>query len=575
MRKVLTAAIHLVMLMAVTSSVVAENAPKRLTDNLNLPPEAIDFDLSDLIDADQQLRDQKQRDEWTAYQDKMTAAYAETKTFVDSGSDTAAGIEAWQRFLKAFDADNPFAKEDDSMRAQAKNAMLGLEEVERTLQSEWSDYQDKMTKAYQDVLAFLGTKPDLNLRTQSINRFLEAFSADNPFSEEDDAMRSDARDGLTTIELLVTASNGAAEIYSTESQGDFGYLKRVNGLATQGKRLFDANKLKEAKIAFLLALHLVHREEGLFGINQLPIINNLTATNLRERNSLAADQQQRFSLKVEEQSYGPNSIEILPTLTRLGSYFANRGDTISLAAVTELRMQRAILFKDSVNLYHRAIDIIELNYGVNDLRLLTPLRGLAMARTLEITQRRNAEAPLLRSLEIVDSNPNSDLADRAQAMVDLGDFYIITSDKQAQEIYLNAWTILQETPETQQLASSLFDSPVRLYPRIPPFLYLERTPDGVTTGDELFVNLQYDVSPNGHVRGIELIDRNVSNRGLTFLRQFLRASRFRPRIHNGELVSTEALEIRQLFTVLNNKPLPDDKREKEGAPIADMSKAEK
>ena len=87
MRKVLTAAIHLVLLMAVTSSVVAENAPKRLTNNLNLPPEAIDFDLSDLIDADQKQRDQKQRDEWSAYQNKMATAYAETQAFVDSGTD--------------------------------------------------------------------------------------------------------------------------------------------------------------------------------------------------------------------------------------------------------------------------------------------------------------------------------------------------------------------------------------------------------------------------------------------------------------------------------------------------------
>ena len=45
MRKVLTAAIHLVLLMAVTSAVVPENAPKRLTDNLNLPPESINSDL--------------------------------------------------------------------------------------------------------------------------------------------------------------------------------------------------------------------------------------------------------------------------------------------------------------------------------------------------------------------------------------------------------------------------------------------------------------------------------------------------------------------------------------------------
>jgi hypothetical protein len=241
-----------------------------------------------------------------------------------------------------------------------------------------------------------------------------------------------------------------------------------------------------------------------------------------------------------------------------------------VAAVTELRLLRNILFRDSIKLYLRAIEIIELNYGVNDLRLLAPLRGLASARMFEITQRRYAEVALLRSLEIVDSNPNSDLTDRAQAMVDLGDFYIITSDEKAQEIYLSAWTILQETPETRRLASSLFGSPVRLYPRNSPFLYLDRTPDGATTGDELFANLQYDVSPDGHVRGIEVIDKNVPNKGVRLLRQTLRASRYRPRIHNGELVSTEALQFRQLFAVLSNKPLPDDNQEEEVAPVEEV-----
>ena len=101
MRKVLTAAIYLVLLMTVTSSVIAENAPRPVTRNLNLPPESINFDLSDLIDAEQKQREQKQRAEWTAYQEEMAAAYSETRTFVDSNSDTAAGVEAWQRFLSA------------------------------------------------------------------------------------------------------------------------------------------------------------------------------------------------------------------------------------------------------------------------------------------------------------------------------------------------------------------------------------------------------------------------------------------------------------------------------------------
>ena len=53
MKRLLKAAIHLVLLMTVTSSVVAENTPQPLTKNLNLPPESINFDLSDLIDAEQ------------------------------------------------------------------------------------------------------------------------------------------------------------------------------------------------------------------------------------------------------------------------------------------------------------------------------------------------------------------------------------------------------------------------------------------------------------------------------------------------------------------------------------------
>ena len=344
----------------------------------------------------------------------------------------------------------------------------------------------------------------------------------------------------------------------------------INSVMAKGICQLLLGSFTNAEDTFRRAQHITHRHKGVYNKEQLPMISYLTATNLRQGNSLAADQQQRFSLKVAEQSYGPNSIEILPTLVGLGSYFASRGNTIPVVAPTELRLLRNILFRDSINLYLRAIEITELNYGVNDLRLLTPLRGLASARMLEITQRRNAKVALLRSLEIVDSNLNSDLTDRAQAMVDLGDFYIITSDKQAQEIYLNAWAILQETPETQRLAASLFGSPVRLYPRDSPFLYLDRTPDGHTTGDELFANLQFDVLPNGHVQAIEIIDNNVPNKGIRLVRQILRASRYRPRIHNGELVSTEALQKRQLFAVLYNKPLPDDKQEEADTAVEEV-----
>lgn len=446
--------------------------------------------------------------------------------------------------------------------------------------------------ADQDTLAYL-YEPVLGERQQSMAERIRLHARNTEF----DAAISLSQDLLDSADPLrdtdpsiygqVMINHGILRVAAGEYQLGLSIIERgmefleartnpfdeilINSIMAKGICQLLLGSFTDAEDTFRRAQHLTHRNKGVYNKEQLPMVSYLAATNLRQRNSLAADQQQRFSLKVAEQSYGPNSIEILPTLTRLGSYFASRGDTISLAAVTELRLLRSILFRDSINLYLRAIEIIELNYGVNDLRLLTPLRGLASARMFEITQRRYAEAALLRSLEIVDSNPNSDLTDRTQAIVDLGDFYIIISDERARETYLSAWTILQETPETQQLASYLFDSPVRLYPRNPDFLYLERTPDGVTTGDELFVNLQYDVSPNGHVREIEIIDKNVPNKGVRLLRQTLRASRYRPRIHNGELVSTEALEIRQLFAVLYSRPLPDEKQEEEAdTPIEEL-----
>jgi|GEM_PF-5119038 hypothetical protein len=92
MERLLTAAIHLVLLMAFASSAVAKNIPQPLTKNLNLPPDSINFDLSDLIDAEQKQREQKQRNEWAKYQAKITTAYTETQAFTESESAPAAGV---------------------------------------------------------------------------------------------------------------------------------------------------------------------------------------------------------------------------------------------------------------------------------------------------------------------------------------------------------------------------------------------------------------------------------------------------------------------------------------------------
>lgn len=330
--------------------------------------------------------------------------------------------------------------------------------------------------------------------------------------------------------------------------------KLINAIMAKALTEMSTEQLEQAEDTLRRAQHIVHRQDGVYAADQLIMVNYLTANSLRRGAPSDADTQQLFSLKVAERVYGPNSEDLLPTLNRLGSYFATRGATLPIMFSSELRIERDMLFKNSINMYHRSIDIIEQTYGANDLRLIQPLRGLASARMLQITGRRYAEEALLRSLEIVRQNPDSDPTDQAQALIDLGDLYIITSDERSGEAYLDAWEILQASPETKRVAQSAFDIPIRLFPREQRTLFLDRRPDAAGPDDELYVNLAYNINTAGRVEAVRVLDKNVPNEQVRNLRMRVKGIRYRPRIENGELVLTEDFELRQLYRVIRQTP---------------------
>jgi hypothetical protein len=336
-------------------------------------------------------------------------------------------------------------------------------------------------------------------------------------------------------------------------------LDLVNAIMAKGLTQLALESLIDAEDTFRRAQHITHRQGGVYSADQISIINYITTTKLRQGEPTAADQQQLFSLRVSEQAYGHDSLELLPVLNRLGSYFATRGSTIPLSLPTEYRMQRDLLFKHSVSMYQRSVAIIELNFGTNDLRLVQPLRGLASARMLQVTNRKFAESALERSLSIIQSNPDSDLSDRARALIDLGDLYIITSDNRAAETYLEAWHLLQETPDTQLVAISTFGTPTRLFPRDNPIFYLDRRPDSANVGEPLFVDIEYSVNTAGKVNRVSVLDSNVPNEQVRLLRMRVRGSRFRPRIIDAQVVPTEGLLVHQPFALIRRQiASPDD-----------------
>ena len=206
----------------------------------------------------------------------------------------------------------------------------------------------------------------------------------------------------------------------------------MNVIMAKSSTLMNLGKFDEAIQELRRAQHITHRDDGIYSATQLPIVEELFKISYQRGEYLDADKQQSFTLRVNERAYGEDSEEMLPTLIRLGRYFADRGALSSQFGDNEMRYLRESLFRKSLELYERAIKIVEVNYGSNDPRLVKPLQGLSRTRLMQRANNKSEQA-LERALYLIESNPATDLPDRIEGIIRLGDLYTMTSDRRAKE----------------------------------------------------------------------------------------------------------------------------------------------
>ncbi len=324
----------------------------------------------------------------------------------------------------------------------------------------------------------------------------------------------------------------------------------VSIMTAQGLTLMRLNRLPEAEQELLHAQHILHRNRGVYTLDQLPIVEQLVRIDRRQGNTPRADKHQLFRLRVSEQAWGEDSEELLPILKSLATHFTYQGRIATLAMDGSESTYRTIAFRRALTFYRRAISIVESQYGPNDLRLVEPLRGLSRMRLAQLARHSRAEHALERAVAIIENDPSTDLTDRADALAELGDLYTLTSDDRSANTYLRAWHLLTQSPETANRANELFGTPTRIHPKVPPVIILPRKPDvAQDTNAEPFANAEYTVTASGRVTNVEFVDNNVASSQLRELRTSLNSSRFRPRIVNGELVDTDKLFLHQIYRV--------------------------
>jgi len=305
------------------------------------------------------------------------------------------------------------------------------------------------------------------------------------------------------------------------------------------------------------AQHITHRHDGVYSQQQLPIIGRLAVLDNQMGDYASADREYMFELSVGERVYGANGLEQVPALIRAGNHFAMRAsvqpfmqpNTYANLSPNEMRNVRPALFRTAFELYDNAVSILETHYGPDDLRLIKPLKEMAYARVMQGTAQKYAEATQERILQIVMTSPGTDVPDQARALVEMGDVYTITGNPDAAEHYLRAWQMLKADAQLAVLQAELFAGDTRLYPLGRPAHLLSKAPYQANAGEELFVDLAYEISAEGRANSVVIVAGNIPNAYKRDLQSWFQMARFRPRIEDGAFVERQDMTYHQVYKV--------------------------
>ena len=141
---------------------------------------------------------------------------------------------------------------------------------------------------------------------------------------------------------------------------------------------------------------------------------------------------------------------------------------------------------------------------------------------------------LKRTIDIYKNNPALPAVEHALAYIRLGDWYMLFNrPSSANSEYATAYALLKDTDAATR--EKLFGSPKQL-----PELQYSPTDDNKPRAGDKYVVISMDVSKSGSVRNIQVVESQPPNDKnlISLATSSLRHTRFRPRLENGEPVST-------------------------------------
>lgn len=327
---------------------------------------------------------------------------------------------------------------------------------------------------------------------------------------------------------------------------------------------------EEAISEFRRAMLINRVNEGLYSLNQTPMIEHIIESEIALNKWEDANDNQQYLYWLNVRNYGEHDPRMLPVINNLSrwhlqAYVEEKGDTLFEHLIS------------ATNLYSMAVDIITQNFGADDLRLVEALRGLKATNYYLATYQGEPQPPVVvttsfggndfdsqerskldqyrinsfssgknaiaRIVDVYQKNPQSPPAASAKAKVELGDWYMMFNKwHSARKTYGEAYQALWDNGATNQEIDDIFGHPAAL-PALP---MLDEDREVLA---ESYVTVSYDVTAFGKARNIKILSAEPENRVSIRSRvsNVLKRAKFRPRFENGEPVETVGIVQRFVF----------------------------
>jgi len=318
----------------------------------------------------------------------------------------------------------------------------------------------------------------------------------------------------------------------------------VNPLKGLGAAQLANGRPDQALKTFNRATHITEVNEGPHNLDQIEILESIAETLLRMGNTKKARNILDRIHIINVKHFEKNPMGLLPSLMSRAEW-----------------QHRAGYYAEERITYRRAIRIIETNSGKNSPLLIEPVRRLgrtyyfvdiAQATPQQQGQISSGEVYFKRAARIAKKSEDIPWFDKAEAQLDLGDYYVyIESQNRARRIYKEVWDLLSTDEERIAQRTAWFEDPVPIrtnpLPAYTGGIAAAKSKRSEALSGKIVVN--YTVSARGRVRNLrtEAFPKEFTDMQSVVHRE-IRNRTYRPRVVDGVPVKSENLKFEHDFS---------------------------